>query len=156
VRELDPLLPLFGVEPLTETIGHSIAQRRFTMLVLGAFAAVALLLAAVGVHGVLSHAVARRTREIGIRMALGADPRGVRALVVSEGAALAGVGIAVGLAAALALSRLLTTLLFGVSDRDPAIYAGSALALGAVALVATVLPARRAARVDPMEALRSE
>ena len=156
VRELDPLLPLFGVEPLTETIGHSIAQRRFTMLVLGVFAAVALLLAAVGVHGVLSHAVARRTREIGIRMALGADPRGVRALVVSEGAALAGVGIAVGLAAALALSRLLTTLLFGVSDRDPAIYAGSALALGAVALVATVLPARRAARVDPMEALRSE
>lgn len=156
VRELDPGLALFGVEPLAQTIANRMSQRRFTMLVLGVFAAVALLLAAVGVHGVLSYTVAQRTREIGIRMALGADPYGVRAMVVTEGAWLTIKGLAFGLVGALVVTRILSTLLYGVSAQDPLTFAGVALALGAVALLASWLPARRAAGVDPMVALRAE
>ena len=156
VRELDPALPLFGVEPLERTLANSVGQRRFTMLVLGLFAAVALLLAAVGVHGVLSYTVAQRTREIGIRMALGADLREVRRLVLGQGARLAAIGLGLGLLGALALSRLLSALLYGTGADDPATYASVALALGAVALLATYLPARRATRVHPVEALRYE
>jgi putative ABC transport system permease protein len=156
VRELDPALPLFGVEPLERTLANSVGQRRFTMLVLGLFAAVALLLAAVGVHGVLSYTVAQRTREIGIRMALGADLREVRRLVLGQGARLAAIGLGLGLLGALALSRLLSALLYGTGVDDPATYASVALALGAVALLATYLPARRATRVHPVEALRYE
>ena len=142
VRELDPALPLFGVEPLATTLSTSVGQRRFTMIVLGAFAALALLLAAVGVHGVMSYTVAQRTREIGIRMALGADPRGVRTLIVSQAAVLAAGGLALGLVGALAVTRLLATLLYGVGPRDPTTFAGVALALGAVAVLASFLPAR--------------
>src|SRR5262245_6865036 len=156
VREMDPALPLFDVEPLVRTLSNSVAQRRCTMLVLGAFAAVALLLAVVGVHSVLSYTVAQRTREIGVRMALGADARGVRALVVREGVALAAGGVALGGLGALATSRLLTTLLYGVSARDPLTFAGVALLLGVVGIIASYLPARRAAKVDPMVALRTE
>jgi predicted permease len=156
VHELDPELPLFGVEPLTATLAHTMGQQRFTMTILVLFAAVALLLAAVGVHGVLSYTVVQRTREIGIRMALGADPLGVRGLVVGEGAMLAGVGLALGLLGALALTRLLASLLYGVGARDPLTFVGVAFTLGVVALVASDTAARRAARVDPMEALRTE
>jgi putative ABC transport system permease protein len=156
VRELDPALALFGVEPLAQTLSSSMSQRRFTMLVLALFAAVALLLAAVGVHGVLSYTVAQRTREIGIRMALGADPHGVRSLVVTQGAKLTMKGLAFGLVGALVITRLLAVLLYGVSARDPVTYASVALALGAVALTASWFPARRAAGVDPMVALRAE
>ncbi len=156
VRELDPSLPLFGVEPLARTLAHSMAQRRFTMIVLGAFAAVALLLAAVGVHGVLAYSLAQRTREIGVRIALGATPGGVRALVVGQGARLAVRGLAIGLLGALAVTRVLRTLLFGVGSADPLTYAGVALTLGGVALLASWLPAWRATRVDPMSALRAE
>jgi predicted permease len=156
VRDLDPVLPLFGVEPLATTLSNSMGQERFTMTVLAVFAAVALLLAVIGVHGVLSYTVAQRTREIGIRIALGADPRRVRRLVVTQGATLAAGGLALGLVAAVAVTRLLRALLYGVSARDPATFAGVALALGAVALAASALAARRATRVDPMVALRTE
>jgi len=156
VRHLDPSLALFGVEPLAQTVSSSMGQRRFTMLVLGVFAAVALLLAAVGVHGVLSYTVAQRTREIGIRMALGADPHGVRALVVTQGGVLIMKGLAFGLLGALVVTRMLSTLLYGVSTYDPLTFASVAVALGAVALLASWLPARRAAGVDPMVALRTE
>jgi len=153
---MDAALRLFGVEPLEQTLSNSVGQRRFTMIVLGAFAAVALLLAAVGVHGVLSYTVAQRTREIGIRMALGADLGMVRGLVLGQGAALVGGGLALGLVGALAVSRVLSSLLYGTGSGDPATFAGVSLVLGTVALVATYLPARRASRVDPMEALRHE
>jgi ABC-type antimicrobial peptide transport system permease subunit len=156
VRQLDPSLPLYGVEPLTQTVSQSLGQRRFTMLVLGAFAAVALLLALVGVHGVLSYTVTQRRREIGIRAALGADRAQVRSLIVTEGAWLVAGGLGLGLVGALATTRLLTTLLYGVSPADPATLAGVAIILGSVALVASYLPARRAAAVDPVIALRAE
>jgi ABC-type antimicrobial peptide transport system permease subunit len=126
------------------------------MLVLGLFAAVALLLAAVGVHGVLSYTVAQRTPEIGIRVALGADPRAVWSLVLGQGAVLTILGVTIGLAGALALTRFLGSMLYGVSAHDPVTFVAVAAVLAAVATIATWLPARRAARVDPMIALRSE
>jgi predicted permease len=156
LRDLDPQLPAFGIEPLPETLAQSIGQQRFTMLVLGSFAAVALLLAAVGVHGVLSYSVSQRTSEIGIRMALGADGRSVRALVLGEGAWLMVAGLAIGLVGAIAMSRVLAALLFGVSPYDPLTFAAVAASLAGVAMVATWLPARRASRVDPIVALRNE
>jgi putative ABC transport system permease protein len=156
VRELDPALPLFGVEPLEWTISASVGQRRFAMLVLGAFAAVALLLAAVGVHGVLSYTVAQRTREIGIRMALGADRGTVQSLVLGHGSVLAAAGLSLGLLGALILSRVLGSLLYGVGTRDPLTFLGVAVLLGGIAVLAAYLPAHRAAGVDPMVALRQE
>ncbi|HEU5154204.1 MAG TPA: ADOP family duplicated permease, partial [Gemmatimonadales bacterium] len=119
VTDLDPSLPLFGVEPLSRTLSNSIGQRRFTMIVLGAFAAVALLLAVVGVHGVLSYTVTQRTREIGIRMALGADRARVRSLILTQGGALVAGGLLLGLIGAFAITRLLRALLYGVSPTDP-------------------------------------
>ncbi|HEX7023756.1 MAG TPA: ABC transporter permease [Gemmatimonadales bacterium] len=156
VRDLDPALPLFGVEPLAETLSNSLGQRRFTMAVLGLFAAVSLLLASVGVHGVLSYTVAQRTREIGIRMALGADQGKVRALVVGQGAALTMSGLALGLAGAFAVTRLLSSLLYGVGPTDPVAFGGVVLVLSGVALLASYFPARRATRINPVEALRDE
>ena len=156
VREVDPTVPLHAIEPLTVTLSQTTAQRRFTMLVLGVFAAIALVLAMVGVHGVLSYTVAQRTREIGIRMALGADRESVRGLVLGQGVRLVLVGLGIGVAGALATARLLSTLLYGVSPSDPATLGAVALGLGAVALVASWMPARRAARVDPVAALRAE
>ena len=156
VRELDAQLPLFAIEPLSETISGSLAQRRFTMLVLAAFALIALSLAVIGVHGVLNYAVSLRTREIGIRVALGAAPKQVQRAIVGEGALLAGLGLAIGLVAALALTRVLSSLLYGIGQYDPTTFAGVALVLGATALLACYIPARRAARVDPIVALRSE
>ncbi len=156
VRELDPALPLFGVEPLATTLSNSTGQERFTTTVLGLFAGVALLLAVAGVHGLLSYMVARRTREIGIRMALGADGPAVRSLVLTEGARVAVYGLVLGVLGALAVSRVLASLLYGVTPGDPVTLAGVAVLLGAVTLVASYLPARRASRVDPMAALRAD
>ena len=156
IREQDPALAVFGLEPFAETVSRSVAARRFTMLVLGLLASVALALAAIGVHGVLSYSVAARTREIGIRMALGAQPSGVSRLVVSQGMTLALSGTALGVAAAFVLTRSMGTLLFGVTPTDPFTFVVVPLGLALVALLASYLPARRATRVDPVTALRAD
>ncbi|PYR73447.1 MAG: ABC transporter permease [Acidobacteria bacterium] len=156
IREIDPELAVFGVEPFVRTVSRSIGQQRFTMIVLAVFAAVALLLAAIGVHAMFSYAVLRRRREIGIRLALGAAPSAVWRLVVLQGLTLAVIGTVLGVAGALAVSRLVATLLFGVTARDPFTFAAVAALLLIVAGAATLGPARRAARVDPLVVLRSE
>ena len=156
VRDIDPSLPLFGVEPMTVTLSESMAQRRFTMLLLGIFASVALALAVVGVHGILTYTVAQRKREIGIRMALGADRRKVQQLIVGRGVLLTLGGLGIGLIGALVGTRAMRSLLFAVSPTDPGTIAAVGILLTAVAVVASYLPARRAAKVDPMEALRAE
>ena len=156
LRSVDADLPLYEILTMEEVIGRSVADRRLTLLLLGTFALVALALAAVGLYGVISYLVQQRTREIGIRMALGAQPADVVWLVMRRGALLAGAGIGVGLAGALGLSRLLESLLYGVSVRDPLTFAALAAMLGCVALLASWLPARRAARVDPAIAMQGE
>ena len=128
----------------------------FTMTLVAGFALLALALGAVGVYGVMAHLVVQRTREIGIRIALGAMPREILGLVLSQGAWLAGLGIAAGLLGALAATRLLTSLLFGVEPTDPATFVATAAALALVAAVASILPALRAVRTDPVDALRAE
>ena len=156
VHDLDPDLPVARIEPLARIVSASIAQPRFYTALLTAFAGTALLLAALGLFGVISVGVSQRTREIGVRMALGARSGDVLRLVLREAAILAGVGIAAGLATALALSRTLSTLLFNLGPRDPLTFAAAPLVLLLTTLVAAWVPARRAARVDPIEALRSE
>lgn len=153
---LDPELPMADIRPMAELVGRSIAERRFTMLLLATFACLAVLLAAIGVYGVLAYVVSQRTQEIGLRLAIGAAPADVVRLFVREGATLAAVGLAGGLGGAAIASRALSTMLFGVGATDPLTFAGVAVALGAAALAASYLPARRAARVDPMEALRTD
>ena len=156
IADQDPGLAVFGIEPLTETVSRSIAERRFTMLILGIFAAVALALAAIGIYGVLSYTVTQRTAELGIRMALGANPSSLLRLVVGGGLTLATAGVALGLAGAWALTRMLQSLLFGVGPTDPVVFGSVALGLLAVAALASYLPARRAIRIDPVTALRVE
>ncbi len=156
IREQDPALAVFGLEPFGETVSRSIAERRFTMMVLGLLAFVALFLAAIGVHGVLSYSVAQRTREIGIRLALGAQPSGVLRLVVAQGMWLALTGAALGLAAAFVLTRSMGTLLFAVEPTDPITFALVPIGLALVAFAASYFPARRATRVDPVSALRGD
>jgi predicted permease len=156
IHEIDPGLAVFGVEPLHTTLSRSIGQRRFTMLLLGLFAGVALLLAAVGVHGVLSYAVTQRRRELGIRIALGARTTDIVALIARDGLTLSGAGLAIGLAGAFALTRFLSSQLFGVTATDPGTFAAVAAVMLAVAAVSIVAPARRAALVDPVVTLRSE
>ena len=156
IRDLDPGVPIYDVASMSELVRRSAAPRRFVMQLLGTFAGVALLLAAVGLYGVVSHAVTQRTREIGIRVALGARPGDVTRLVLSNGAATVATGLLVGLVAALALMRLIRSVLYDVSPGDPLALAGAAAVLAAVAFAAHWLPARRAARVDPVVALKSE
>jgi putative ABC transport system permease protein len=156
VHDLDPALPVTNIRTLDQVVSRSIAQPRFYMLLLTAFAAVALILAAVGIFGVLSYAVAQRAREIGIRMALGAGQRSVVVLVVRQAMTLSAAGVLVGLAGTYYLTRALSTLLFATSRVDAAALAGAAGVLLLVALAASYIPARRATRVDPVVALRSE
>jgi putative ABC transport system permease protein len=156
VAEVDPEVAVFGVEPLQDTVARSVSRQRFTMLLLGLFAGLALLLAGVGIHGVLSYGVAQRSREIAIRLALGERPRSIRALIVGEALALGGAGLVTGIAGAYALTRLLTTLLFGVTATDPLTFAAVPLFLLLVSLAASYAPARRATRVDPVSALKAE
>ncbi len=156
VSEVDPALPVFDLRTMEARLSDSLVGRRFHLLLLGGFAALALLLAGVGIYGVIAYIVTERTREIGIRMALGAQRRNVLSLVVGQGMRLALLGIAIGWAAALALSRVLQTLLFEITPTDPLTFATIPLVLAGVALLACWLPARRAAKVDPMVALRAE
>jgi ABC-type antimicrobial peptide transport system permease subunit len=156
VRHLDPDLPVARLETLSQIVAASIAEPRFYTTLLTAFAGTAVFLAALGLFGVISVGVSQRTREIGVRMALGARAGDVLRLVLREAATLALVGIAVGLGAALVLSRTLGTLLFNLSPTDPVAFAAAPLVLLLTAVVAAMLPARRAAHIDPIEALRSE
>jgi putative ABC transport system permease protein len=156
VREIDPTLPAFSMSPLATVVSDSIAQRRFSMLLLGLFAVVALFLASVGLYGVVSYTVSQRTREIGLRLAIGATPGNVLRMVLGGGMKLAVVGVLIGLAGALALTQLIATMLFDIERFDPMSYGLTALILLAVAALACYVPARRAMRVDPIVALQQE
>jgi len=156
VRAIDPEQPVLNVQTLDELVEESLGQRPLAMLLLSAFAALALLLATVGIYSVLAYTVRQRVREIGIRMALGAPVKGLLGMIVVEGLkpTLAGVGL--GLVMAAALVRVMETLLFGVSRYDPGTFSVVALLMLAVGIVATLVPAYRATRVDPIVTLRSE
>ena len=147
---------IYGAQTMNSLISDSMASRRFSMTLLAVFAVLALLLASVGIYGVISYVVGRRTNEIGIRMAMGAHQRDILFLISGRGGELAGVGVAIGLAAAWGLTRLMTSLLYGVGATDPATFAGVAVLLITVALAACYIPARRAAKVDTLVALRYE
>ena len=156
LRNLDPDLPMYSVRTMEQRVDESLARRRFLMLLLGGFAGSALLLATIGIYGVMAYLVNQGTREIGIRIALGASQRNVLGLVVRRGMALALSGVMIGLAAAFLLTRLIRSLLFGVQATDPITFAAISLLLFFIALLASYIPARRAARIDPMVSLRSE
>jgi predicted permease len=154
IWEVSPNLPLMGVRPLTELMADSMARTSFTLMLLGVAGASALLLGLVGVYGVITYAVSQRTRELGMRMALGAQPGQVQRMVLGQGLVLAGAGVGVGLGMAFGLTRLMSALLYDVSPADPVTFGTVAAGLLGVALLASYLPARRAAKVDPMAALR--
>jgi predicted permease len=155
IRAADPSIPIYDVATIEELVGNQTAQSRFTMWLMTVFAGIALALAVVGVYGVMSYLVAQRTREIGVRLALGATAGDILRLVVGNGARLVGAGLLVGSAAAFALQKLVASLLFGVTAADAASAAAVAI-LAAAALLACYLPAARATRVDPLHALRQE
>ena len=156
VREVDPALPVFQIMTMNERLSNSVGARRFNLMLLGAFAGLALLLAGVGVYGVISYVVTGRTHEIGIRMALGAQSSDVLGLFIRQGMTLVLLGVGLGLFGAFALTRVMTGLLFAVGAKDPVTFAAVAVLLSLIALLACYIPARRAARVDPLIALRHE
>jgi len=156
VRALDRDLPFFGERTLTQVAAESMSRRRFSMQVVGLFGILALLLAAVGIYGVIAYSVTQRTREIGIRVALGASRTAILRWVLKQGMVLTMAGVVVGLIGALALTRLLRSLLFGVGPTDIVTYGVLAAVLTIVALIACYVPARRATKVDPLVALRYE
>jgi ABC-type antimicrobial peptide transport system permease subunit len=156
VRSIDPASPLFDVGVLQEAVDSSFDNRRAVMLLLVAFAGLALFLSALGIYGVLAYDVSQRTREIGVRSAIGASRRQIASLILRQGLWKGGIGVVLGLIGAALLSRSMTTLLFNVRPTDPAVYAAVSFVLIAVALLASYLPARRASRIDPLIALREE
>jgi ABC-type antimicrobial peptide transport system permease subunit len=156
VREVAPTLPIYDMQTMEARTANATARTRFTATLLALFAATALSLAAIGIYGVMSLAVSARTRELGIRIALGADRARVQRLVLGEGLSLAATGAVIGIAAALFATRVLRTMLYGLAPSDPVTYVGVAIVLAAAAAAASWLPARRASRIDPIEALRAE
>ncbi|HEY5062824.1 MAG TPA: FtsX-like permease family protein, partial [Gemmatimonadaceae bacterium] len=156
VRSLDPTLPVFGTRPMPAVLSAATAQLTFIIFILGGAAAITLILGAVGLYGVLAYVVTLRTRELGIRIALGAAPREVAAAMMKYGIVLTAIGAACGLAIFALVARFLRALLFGVSTNDPATLAGATLMLAAIAALASWVPARRASRIDPADALRAE
>lgn len=156
IKSLDPNLPVHDFESMENVISTTVAPRRFTMLLLGLFAVLALFLASIGLYGVIAYSVAGRTQEIGVRMAIGADRRDVFRLVVREGMVLAVAGSALGVGAALALSHLMSSFLYGVTPKDPLTFSVVPLVLLMVAFVACSVPAWNATRIEPVRALRYE
>jgi len=156
VRELDAEIPLANIRTMQQWISNNAAQPRLNARLLTLFAAMALLIAAIGIYAVLAYSVTQRTREIGLRIALGAQPAGVLRLVVSEGMKVALIGLCTGLLSALAVGKAVSSLVYGIAVYDPSTFSGVAVVLMVIALAACFLPARRAARVDPMVALRYE
>jgi putative ABC transport system permease protein len=156
VWAIDPDQPVADLKSMAQRMGEGLEQRRFNMMLFGTFAGLALLLASVGIYGVLAYSVSQRKQELGIRIALGASSGNVAGLVLRQGLLLAGIGVAIGMAAALALTRLMATLIFGVSATDPLTFSAVSALLVAIALIASYVPARRAMRVDPMQSLRTE
>ena len=156
VASVNPNLPVADVKTLEAVYKRSLARTSFTLVLLAIAGSMALLLGVVGLYGVISYSVARRTREVGIRLALGARRQNVTRMFVRQGLALSSIGAICGLAAALGLTRLMRSLLFEVSAADPLTYAGASAALVLAATIGSYIPARRATRVDPMEALRAE
>jgi ABC-type antimicrobial peptide transport system permease subunit len=156
VRELDPSLPTFDVKPMTAVVSSSMAQLSFIILILGAAAAVTLVLGAIGLYGVMAYVVTLRTKELGVRIALGAQPSAVAAMMTKQGLALTAFGIGGGLLLFALVARFLRSFLFGVAPSDPLTLAAASLTLVAIATLASWIPARRAARVDPADALRAE
>jgi len=156
VQSLDSTLPVFGAQTLNETVSASLSQRRFSLEVIALFALTALLLASIGVYGVISYLVTERTREIGIRLALGAQKRNIVRVILQQGFELAVAGAAIGIVCAVIVSHLMATLLYGVKPTDPLSFGGVAVLFVGVALLACYIPARRAMKIDPMVALRHE
>jgi len=156
LKQFDPNLPTADFQTLGQLVEQAVSPKRFVMILLGGFSLLALVLASLGIYGVISYSVSQRTQEIGIRLALGASSRSVLNMIIGEGMKLAAIGIAVGLIASLALTRVMSSLLFGVSATDPLTFVTNSLLLTAVALLACYIPARRATKTDPMEALRYE
>jgi putative ABC transport system permease protein len=156
VSEFDPGAVVYAVETMNEVLANSMAARRLSMILLAAFATLALALSCIGMYGVLSYLAGERTREIGVRMALGAQRRDIRRLILSQGVKMALAGVSLGIFLALGLTHLMSSQLFGITAHDPLTFAGVALVLLVVALAACYLPARRAIGVDPMVALRHE
>jgi putative ABC transport system permease protein len=156
IRAMDKEQPVYNIRPMTQLLTESLAQRRFNMVLQGGFALLALVLAGIGIYGVMSYSVAQRTREIGVRIALGAQSRDVLKMVLSHALVLTAIGLALGLVGAFALTRFLVTLLFEVKPTVMTTFATVSVVLGAVAITACLIPARRATKVDPMVALRYE
>ncbi|HEX6730359.1 MAG TPA: FtsX-like permease family protein, partial [Pyrinomonadaceae bacterium] len=156
IKAVDPDLPVFGERTLEQIVSDSLGRRKFALQVVGLFGILALLLAAVGIYGVISYSISQRTRDIGIRLALGASKGTILQWVLKQGLVLIAAGVAVGLIGAFVVTRLLRTMLFEVGPTDLVTYVGLALLLTAVALIACYIPARRATKVDPLVALRNE
>jgi ABC-type antimicrobial peptide transport system permease subunit len=156
VQSLDPSLPVYDVKTMTDHLGLSLLPARLAGSVLGLFGLVAVVLAAVGIYGVMAYSVSQRTRELGIRVAIGARPADLLSMVVGQGMRLAAIGVGAGLVVALAVTRLASSLLYGISATDPLTFVGIALLLAGIALAASYIPARRAMKVDPIVALRYE
>jgi putative ABC transport system permease protein len=156
LRRIDPEVPPSQIRDMATVLSASVADRRLIMVLMGAFGVLALLLAAVGLYGVVSYSVAQRTREMGVRIAIGASRSSVLSLVVGEGLRLVAVGAVLGLLASLALTRWMATLLYAIGPRDVTMFAAAAVTLLITGLLASYVPARRATRIDPVNALRAE